>query len=373
LTGNVLKSKAIQNSVFVNTFKDEFYTGIRINKAPNYCSNKMAINKIIRKKKLEKIMDYDNFYNNVKSSSSIFLFKNNSECFPDNLSRNIIRIKPKFQKLSNNSRSCDDIPFINKNLSSKNINSTDDANYDEKNTTENFPNVTSHYYNEKKTLKESTIIEGEPTSENNKDKEYLYHNSVMMTLLPYISQKKNYNKTNCFSIKKKILNEENEVKLYNFATQKMRYHIFEAIDNKSKSVSGFYELEKKIIKLKFFQKIHNMNLDKILLSEKFNIDKKYKYILSLNKKSNNLWIKYRKTINLYLHFLFDKQNEMQAELELLIKRKRENENKIEKLMIQAVKRQKDLEDLVKIRNFLLQVKQKKITQPSYFAPLLHRD
>ena len=64
---------------------------------------------------------------------------------------------------------------------------------------------------------------------------------------------------------------------------------------------------------------------------------------------------------------------MQANLEIIIKRKRDNENKIEKLMIQAVRKQKDLEDLVKIRNFLLQVKQKLKVQPQYYAPLLHRD
>ena len=44
---------------------------------------------------------------------------------------------------------------------------------------------------------------------------------------------------------------------------------------------------------------------------------------------------------------------MQSTLELIIQKKKQNENKIEKLMIQSVKRQKDLEDLVKIRNFLI--------------------
>ena len=42
-------------------------------------------------------------------------------------------------------------------------------------------------------------------------------------------------------------------------------------------------------------------------------------------------------------------------------------------MIQCVKRQKDLEDLVKTRNLLLQVKQKLMVQAAYYAPLLHRD
>ena len=62
-------------------------------------------------------------------------------------------------------------------------------------------------------------------------------------------------------------------------------------------------------------------------SEKFNIDKKYNYLLGINKLYNNVRAKYRKTINLYLHYLFDKRNEMQANLELIIKRKRENEKK----------------------------------------------
>ena len=240
-TGNVSGSKVFQNPIFLKTFKDEFYSGIRVNKVPNYCANKMAINHLIRKKRKEKIMDYDNFYNNVKATSSKYIFKNNSEYFPDNSSRNIIKIKPNLRKISHYNKSCDDIPFYNKNISSKNMYSTNDVNYDEKNITDNFfPDLITH--NENKKIKESTIIEGEHiTSENNKD----YYNSVMMTLLPFISNSKKNNKTNEFYTKQNKTKDNKEIKLYNFQTQKMRFCLFEALDNKSKtSLSKFNELEK---------------------------------------------------------------------------------------------------------------------------------
>ena len=282
------------------------------------------------------------------------LFTNRSLYIPENDNgRN--KIKP-LNKLNKN-RSCDD---ITSNSKYKIIN-----NEDEEKEIENFPQIN----NKENDLKESKIIEDE-LSEN---KDFFNNNSVMMTLLPYIpSSIKSNNYSDKFSSFRN--NGDNEdIKLYNFATEKMRNNIFEAIDAKSRTVSQFTALEKRIIKFKLFQNIHNKKLKKILDSEKFNIDKKYNYLLNLNSVYNNIWSKYRKTINLYLHFLFDKQNDMQANLEIIIKRKRDNENKIEKLMIQAVRKQKDLEDLVKIRNFLLQVKQKLKVQPQYYAPLLHRD
>ena len=362
-TGNRPFFKAYPSENLLKAFKDEFYSGIKINKAPTYYNNKMAINNIIKKKKIQKIIDYENFYNNIRVGDSK-LFKNRSQYFPESPnSRNILKTNYKMHE----NRSCDDI-LINKNKinhhSSENNNEED-----EKQITDNFPNILNN--NTINKLKESTIIETEKITDN---KDFYNNNSVMMTLLPYIPSSNSNTLNNINISSKNIKNGNNEdIKLYNFATQKMRNYIFEAMDAKSKSVFQFTDLETKIIKLKLFQNIHNKNLKKILDSEKFNIDKKKDYLLTFIKKYNNIWSRYRKKINLYLHFLFDKQNEMQASLDRIIKIKRENENKIEKLMIQSVRRQKDLEDLVKIRNFLLQVKQKLMVQPPYYTPLLHRD
>jgi hypothetical protein len=64
---------------------------------------------------------------------------------------------------------------------------------------------------------------------------------------------------------------------------------------------------------------------------------------------------------------------METDLEIILHQKKMNEKAIEKLMIQSVKKQKDLEHLVETRIFLLQVKLKMISQPPYFTTLLHRD
>ena len=352
-SGNKVFFNRYSSNNLLNTFKNEFYSGIKINKAPTYYNNKMAINQIIRKKKFQKLIDYKYFYNKIQ------LFKNRSQYIEENSKCRNINTNNKLHQ----NKSSDDI--ISKNLNNPKTNDNDE----QKEISDNFPNLLNNNNNNQNTkFKESTILEADQITDN---KDYLNNNSIMMTSLPYIPSSNTvtlYNNINSGKNK----NSEKD-KIYNFATQKMRNYIFEALDTKSKTVIQFTALEKKIIKLKLFQKIHNQKLQNILESEKFNIDKKYNYLLGINKIYNNTWSQYRKTINLYLHFLFDKQDEMKVGLEILIKRKKENENNIEKLMIQAVKRQKDLEDLVKIRNFLLQVKQKLMVQPPYYASLLHRD
>ena len=47
---------------------------------------------------------------------------------------------------------------------------------------------------------------------------------------------------------------------------------------------------------------------------------------------------------------------METDLGIILHKKKLNEKKIERLMIQTVKKQIDLEELVQIRNFLFQVK-----------------
>ena len=78
-------------------------------------------------------------------------------------------------------------------------------------------------------------------------------------------------------------------------------------------------------------------------------------------------------MNSYLHFLFDVKDDLETDLEIILRKKKFNENIIEKLMYQTVRRQQDLEELVETRNFILQVKLRLLKQPAYFTTLLHRD
>jgi len=351
-----------------NLYKNNLYSVLNVNKAPTLYDNRLEINKIIRKKKIQKEDSYNNFYKNVMSTLSKFR-RNNSQISSENLKTGDL-YSTNYKKNSN--KSCDDIIPMNP-INIKKINEINiSGNNYEGNITDNFPVILNNN-NDFIKLKESTIIDGQLTD----NKDYLNNsNSVMMTLLPYISST-NGNSVNNIDNSTKYTKRESDdddgIKLSNFAIQKMQSHLFEAMECKTRTVSQFTNLENKIRKLKIFQNIHIKNLQKILDSEKFNIDKKYKYLLGINKIYNNVWSQYKKTINLYLHFLFDKVDEMEIDLEIVIRNKKNIESQIEKLMIQNVKVQKDLEDLVKMRNFLLQVKQKLIKQPHYYTPLLHRD
>ena len=347
-----------------NINKNHIYSGLNVKKAPTLYDNRIEINKIIQKKRIEKAVNYNNFYKNIMSTHSK-LRKNYSQISSENLKTgNLYNTNYK----NNSNKSCDDIILMNPiNIKRINANNVSENNY-EGNNSDNFPAI----INNNNKIKESTIIDGQLTE----NKDYFNNsNSVMMTLLPYISSTNGNSVNNNYNSTKysKRENDEDGVKLSNFAIQKMRNQLFEAMECKSRTVSQFTNLENKIRKLKIFQNIHIQNLQKILESEKFNIDKKYKYLMGISKIYNNAWSQYRKTINLYLHFLFDKQNEMEINLERVIRNKKNIESQIEKLMIQSVKVQKDLEDLVQMRNFLLQVKQKLIKQPHYYTPLLHRD
>ena len=349
-----------------NLYENHIYSGLNVNKAPSLYDNRLEINKIIRKKKRQKKDEYNNFYKNVMSTRSK-LRKNKSQISSENLKTGNL-YSTNYKKNSN--KSCDDIIMNPINIKKINASNISGNNYEE-NITDNFPAILNNNHDNNK-VKESTIIEGQLTD----NKDYFNNSSsVMMTLLPYISSTNgnSINNDNSTKYTKREYNDDDGVKLSNFAIQKMRNHLFEAMECKTRTVSQFTNLENKIRKLKIFQNIHMKNLQKILDSEKFNIDKKYKYLMGINKIYNNIWSQYRKTINLYLHFLFDKQDEMEINLERVIRNKKNIESQIEKLMIQNVKVQKDLEDLVKMRNFLLQVKQKLIKQPNYYIPLLHRD
>ena len=188
----------------------------------------MEINKIIRKKKIQKILDFEHFYNNIKVNNSK-LFKNRSQYIPETLSsRNFITNN----KIHQN-RSCDDFISNIKLKEKKEISTIENKNEnDEKHNTDNFPNIINNDQNNK--LKESIIIDGE-TSEN-KDKDFLNNNSVMMTLLPYIPSSKTNNSiyNNINNISSKNFKTENieDKNLYNFHKQKIRIYLIESLESK---------------------------------------------------------------------------------------------------------------------------------------------
>ena len=366
----------------ISSIKNGAYDKILVNKAPSFSENKIEITKIIKKKKIEKILDYQNFYNNYKTQHTQYnmFYKNKSNSTKELiLSRNMSR----FDALKFANNVFNNLTYVKKMNRSKTDGYID---YIGKKMKFNLNNDSSNRNKIKKIKKikgkgkgkESTIIyDNEKTNENKESNNSNYYNnnsSVLLTLLPLIprsNRTKLYNKMN---ISNEIHNSEsNKIKLYKSATNKLSNYIMKYLDEKTRTIVQFTNFEKKMVKLKYFQNINKQNLQNVVYSDKFNLDTKITDLIKLNKYANNIWINYRQRMNLYLHFLFDKKNEMETNLGIISRKKKNNENIIEKLMIQAVKKQKELEELVQIRNFLLQVKLKLKKQPPYFSSLLHRD
>ena len=367
--------------LFKNYFKkrlssnsNDYYRGMQLNRAPTLYINKKSISQIVNKKKKEKLNNYNNFYfnmklNNVKfsrnkSKGPRFYCEEKSYLINNKNTSNISEIHGKsayenFSIISN---------LKNNSLNNKSFNTN--TSKSEKDEEENIKNIFPNIIKNMTQRKISNKIKEDKSSlkSNSQDnKSFINNNSVMMTLLPNVTNPK----------RNQLYNFENksnkDINLSNFETKKIQTYIYELIYKKHIFPSQFISLEGHIIKIKYFQKIQEINLQKLLKTDKYNINNKIKYLEKILKIYNNLWGKYRKKIINYLIFLSNKSDILQVQLDKYIIEKREIKNQIEKLMILNVKKQVELEQLVKLRNFLLQVKLRYKKQPDYFKPLLHRD
>ena len=376
-----------------------FFSNSVFNESPNWKENKMSIHKIIKQEKLNQIYNIENFHTNVKKlNKSQIILNNNKNYKTSNIKggRNTVWLNNNYSN-----RSCDEISsnikfdFISDNNNKSNcstfntnqiqnscfINNISSVN----NSKVIFPELNKNIINNTNKLLSKEIQENQNIEDSNFNNISIYKddnnninnienksngNNIMLTLLPHIQTSKHSNYSQ-LSYEKKNLNDP--VEKLDLISQNFRNSIIKKFGDKFSSRNDIIFYEWDILKLKIFQKMQKENLEKLLKREEYNTDKKICYYLKTQRRFENIWIKYRQNINLYLHFLFDKQNEMKILLDLKIKQKAKLEYQIEKLIIQNVIKQKDLENLVEIRNFLLQVKNKYPKQPPYFNTLLNRD
>ena len=83
--------------------KDNYLTKISKNSISNFYKHKMEISKIIRKKKIEKLLYYENFYNILKTQD-IFYNKNKEKLIDDKLNTtNVFNVHSRLDSFRNNS------------------------------------------------------------------------------------------------------------------------------------------------------------------------------------------------------------------------------------------------------------------------------
>ena len=355
-----------------------YYKGIHFNKAPTLYYNKKYIIQLINKSKLNKKYAYDNFYN-ISLLKNFKLYQNRKHYSNDKLTdkknidnKNICEINNKSSdnitlntfnisydgNILNNSLNNSSL-ILYGNSSKNRSNSKDEDNA--KDSKEPFPSLTkrdsNNHYHKSPKIKQNMEQNGK---------------SIMMTVLPNI-QLTYRNRPNMHFNYSTFESNNEDISLANFETRKIKAQIIETLKNSSKTPHQFTNLEKKIAKIKYYQNIQTNNLKNILKSDKFNIQKYIDYLNKLIHKYNNIWENYKRDLNDYIIFLIDEKNIIQKDLEKSMQQKKKIVRIIEKLLIQSVKKQKRLEHLVNIRNFLLQVKLRLGKQPPYFKSLLLRD
>ena len=355
-----------------------YYKGMHLNKAPTLYYNKKYIMQLINQSKLNKKYAYDNFHNisllrkfnlcrNMKyyscdkstdiknlDNKNIYEINNKSS---DNITLNTFNISYDGNIL-NNSLNNSSIIFYGNSSKNKNNNKDEDNAKDSK---EAFPTLT----------KRDNANSFYKLHKINKNVEQI-GKSIMMTILPNI-QFTYRNRPNINFNYSTYEHNNEDISLANFETKKIKAYIIETLKNSAKTPHQFTSLEKKIVKIKYYQNIQTNNLKNILKSDKFNIQKNIDFLNKLIHIYNKIWENYNRDLNEYIIFIIEEKNKIQKDLEKSMKQKNLIEQKIEKLLIQTVKKQSRLEHLVNIRNFLLQVKLGLGKQPPYFKSLLLRD
>ena len=373
-----------------------FYSGVSIYSAPSVKQNRVEINKLIKSGKIRRINYINNIHNNMMRKSSElyrkkidYLSKDNSF---DNKTKNDLKRKynmndmneinkikynlhPIFKRYFTTTKNKRHFSGINLSLKGYKYLKQDINN--DKNKNNYNENTLSTKYLSKKPGYEIT----NKTNEQN----YLTNNSKIMSAgtinlvksnkkFQFLKKKpllKNYSR-DYLREKNKDENKIGEnLKLYkNSEISKMGLDLNEIVLNKKRKNDKLNEIEKKIIKYQIFKEFQE---DRLKLMSKQDINGLQNRILLLKdniKKYNLISLEYFSKTNNYLNYLKKIKYSLSNYFE-------EENNKIfnlyfdiEKLVTDNIFKQKELERLIEIKLFLVQVKNTLIKQPSYFNNIL---
>lgn len=338
---NKNKSKSTKN---IQKSEYKFFN-FKFNKAPTLKQNQQEISNIIKKKKLKKMTELRNIYNNIlinksKSFRSSLYITGNGYISQQN------------SKLRKN-RSSDESNIIQKNFVYKAIN---ERNTSSAENSKLFSKTGFNYNSPKK-------IFGQKTNSINKS-----------VIFQEINKSKKSNSKNILPILSNI--NKNNVELPNKTLSKMRMMANDVIFNELKSLKEFWDKENKMIKFRIIQNIHNKEIKNMNTNDGGNIDIKLNRLKDLHNLIENNYASFSFNINSYIYFIKDKIYEIQENIKNIDKEIFNKNIDIEKLVIKIVKKQKELEYLIEIRNFLLIVKDKyenNEKEPIYYFKLLIKD
>ena len=336
------RNRLSNNNPIIPVTEHKFFN-FKFNKAPTLKQNQREINNIIKRKKLKRMKELRNIYNNILINESK-TFRNNLYVTGNGF------LSQKNSKIRRN-RSSDELA-IKKYSTHKSINEINNSSAENSSlfskTGFNFNSSKNFFDNETKTINKSKIFQEMEKSKNN--------SNYFLPILANIRRKSLITPLKSIS--------------------KMRIMVNDVIFNELKSIKEFSDKENKMIKFRIIQNIQNKEIKNLKKNDEINLDNRLNKLIELKVLFENHFETYSYNMHYYLNFLKDKLYEIQENLQIIDKDIFNQNMEIEKLALKIVKKQNELESLIEIRNFLLQVKDKyehKEKSPSYYYQLFIKD
>ena len=316
----------IGNQIVVDNFSKTKtnFASFNFNRAPSISENKNKINKLVRMKKMQRIKDLDNIHNKILISES--------ELYRSKLYITASDFRPNIKNNLMKSNSCRLILPKNKN-NQKMIN-----------TKKTFNNKNNFYT---KSINNKSI--------KKVDSKFLRNKEIVSALTKEDTQKE----TN-YALK---------------TMSKMRMDIIDSLQNEL-NPKKLVDIEGRVVKFRIFQNIQDKKAKAISLIHTFIKEGYLRRLNNLKKLYQKICNKYSTEMHSYLKFLSDKIDEGKEELRHQNATIFELGSQIESEIIKIINKEKELEYLLKLRNFLLQSKNEyyKDEKPQlYYDLLLIRD
>ena len=392
-------------------------------RAPSVKENRYEISRMMRKEKYKKMNYLNNIYNTLMiSESKLYRKRLYLTGFKANSTKGKVELKKRYNM--------DDMKSLNNNEKNININlrlgikSSFVKNRGKKNIN-NYESSLIRYKYLKKKLEENEKFEikNKFNNKNNKHSDIptssTYKTNYNSKYSKLISAKKllsDNSKSNDMNIKsfsisnastaklRKTANKENnnfeinekrplskkesvflyQYKDYNINNKQSSFRIYNDIEMSNMSIQlneivynhdselnkNIIELGKLIMRFRTFKDFQIIRLDEISKQDIKGLEKRINLLQNSLKKYNQISIDYFREIQDYISFLNNEKFNSNNNLEAEFNKKFNLYFELEKLVNDTVVKQRELEHLIVIKFFLIQVKFNLIKQPSYFNSLL---
>ena len=350
------------------------YSDFNFNKAPSLRENLSGIRSIIKNKKKNKIQYLNNLF--FSSLCKNKLSQSNNDVYYENRKKDIELFKNRPERnnsciefISNKKKIFKEEPINN----TKNINTNNYKNSNVNiNRYINSGSVSSTTYKTINTNKVGDISKDNIKS-NNKNiknekfdtKKILHSNTIQefthLPNLPNLTTNKNNELTTKYdnNINNITNNTFNKTSfLTNLNTEQMNYNINECLFESKDKIKKLNEFELKIYQMKIFQGFQKAQLNLILDREIYNVQKYIKFIEKTYHKYTLIYKKYNYNFQEYIRYLKEVISEMDSELKSSINKHIQLEYDVDALLNKNISKQKELELLIDMRNFLYKCKHK---------------